>query len=35
MLANLHLPDRPDSEQRFHQAPLGYESLERRSEVSI
>jgi hypothetical protein len=30
MLANLHLPDRPDSEQRLTQTPLGYEVPARR-----
>jgi hypothetical protein len=35
MPANLHLPDRPNSEQRFPPTPLGYESFEHRSEVFI
>jgi hypothetical protein len=35
MPANLHRPNPPDSEERFHPAPLGYEALECGSKVSI
>jgi hypothetical protein len=31
MPANPHLPDRTDSDQRFHAGTVGYESYEERS----
>jgi hypothetical protein len=35
MPANLHRPNPPDSEERFHPAPLGYEGLECGSKVFV